>query len=196
MGFDVPKLKPCMYVVLSRLKGTKGAHYAEMELKKLADGNSLHCHWELFATEIKGLFCPMLQQDWAQQALKKLKQMDNMSTVTPTTKFMKLKYYAKTNNLAAVSLLKDNVHPCIHFQLFSTGRRSADYDATLIAIKEIGTNLKAYYMFTYARQEAGPSKMIHQMETMEVGPSLDLDNKIRAVSWDDNKKMKGKAPAP
>ena len=109
---------------------------------------------------------------------------------------MKLKYYVKTNNLAAVSLLKDNVHPCIHFQLFSTGRRSADYDATLIAIKEIGTNLKAYYMFTYARQEAGPSKMIHQMETMEVGPSLDLDNKIRAVSWDDNKKMKGKAPAP
>ena len=32
MGFDVPELRPCMYAVLSCLKGTKGVHYAEMEL--------------------------------------------------------------------------------------------------------------------------------------------------------------------
>ena len=62
-GHEVPALKPRMYVVLSRLKGSKGAHYAEMELKKLANGQSLHQYWELFATEIKGVFRPQLQQD-------------------------------------------------------------------------------------------------------------------------------------
>ena len=32
-GHDVPALKPRMYAVLSCLKGSKGSHYAEMELK-------------------------------------------------------------------------------------------------------------------------------------------------------------------
>ena len=41
-GHEVPALKPHMYVVLSRLKGSKGVHYAEMELKKLADGKLPH----------------------------------------------------------------------------------------------------------------------------------------------------------
>ena len=40
-GHNIPALKPRMYVVLSRLKGSKGSHYAKMELKKLADGKSL-----------------------------------------------------------------------------------------------------------------------------------------------------------
>ena len=39
---EVPALKPCIYVVLSRLKGSKGAHYVEMELKKLVDRTSTH----------------------------------------------------------------------------------------------------------------------------------------------------------
>ena len=122
--------------------------------------------------------------------------MDNMSTVAFIAEFMKLKYYSKTNDSAAVSLLEDNVHPCICFQLFSTGQHSTDYDTTLIAIKEIGTNLEAYHMFAHTGQEAGPSKMIYQMETMEVGPRPDSDDEIGAISWDDKKKKKGKIPAP
>ena len=59
-GHEVPALKSRMYVVLSQLKGSKGAHYAEMELKKLADGKLPHWYWELFATEIKGVFRPQL----------------------------------------------------------------------------------------------------------------------------------------
>ena len=110
-----------MYTVLSRLKGSKGAHYTKMELKKLADGKSLHRYWELFATEIEGVFRPQLQQDWAHNVLKKLKQTDNMSTVTFIVEFMKLKYYAKTDDGAAVGYLEDNMHPCIHYQLFSMG---------------------------------------------------------------------------
>ena len=62
-GHKVPALKPRMYVVLSRLKGSKGAHYAKMELKKLTNGKSPHWYWELFATEIEGVFRPQLQQD-------------------------------------------------------------------------------------------------------------------------------------
>ena len=144
---EVPALKPQMYVVLSRLKGSKGVHYAEMELKKLADGKSLHRYWELFTTEIEGVFRPQLQQDWACNALKKLKQTDNMSTVTFIVEFMKLKYYAKTDDSAAIGYLEDNVHPHIRYQLFSTGRRSSDYNATLTAIKEISANLEAYHMY-------------------------------------------------
>ena len=134
-GNEIPTLKPRMYTVLSWLKGTKGAHYVEMELKKLVDRKSLHRYWELFATEIEGLFCPLLQQDWARQALKKLCQTDNMSTVAFIAEFMKLKYYAKTDDHEVIGLLEDNVHPRICYQLFSTGRQSTDYDATLIAIK-------------------------------------------------------------
>ena len=180
IGNEVLALKPRMYVVLSRLKGTKGAHYAEMELKKLMDRKSLHHYWELFAMEIEGLFCPMLRQDWARQGLKKLKQTDNMSTVTFIAEFMKLKYYGKTDDHTAVRLLEDNVHPHIRYQLFLTGRQSSDYDATLITIKEIGTNLEAYCMYARARQEAGPSKSIHQMESTELGPGLEPDTDIGA----------------
>ena len=118
-GHKVPALKPRMYMVLSRLKGSKGAHYAKMELKKLADGKSPHRYWELFATEIEGVFRPQLQQDWARNALKKLKQTDNMSTVAFIAEFMKLKYYAKTDNGAAIGYLEDDVHPRIRYQLFS-----------------------------------------------------------------------------
>ena len=144
---EVPAPKPRMYAVLSRLKGLKGVHYAEMELKKLTNGKSPHRYWELFATEIEGVFRPQLQQDWACNALKKLKQTDNMSTVAFIAEFMKLKYYAKTDNGTAIGYLEDNVHPHICYQLFSTGRRSSNYDATLMAIKEIGSNLEAYCMY-------------------------------------------------
>ena len=187
-----------MYAVLSRLKGSKGAHYAEMELKKLADGKSPHRYWELFATEIKGVFCPQLQQDWAHNTLKKLKQTDNMSTVAFIAEFMKLKYYAKTDDSAAIGYLEDNVHPQIRYQLFSTGRRSSSYDATLIAIKEIGSNLEAYRMYARAGQEAGPSKTLNQAETAEIGlgPGPEADD-IGTLSWDNKKKKsKGKGPAP
>ena len=142
----------------------------------------MHQHWPLFATEIKSLFCPMLQQDWARQALEKLKQTDNMSTVAFIAEFMKLKYYSKTNDSAAAGLLEDNVHPHIQFQLFSTRWHSTDYNTTLITIKEIATNLEAYHMFVCAGQEAGPSHTIHQLDKEDVGPSLDPDDEIGAVS--------------
>ena len=102
-----------MYAILSRLKGSKGSHYAEMELKKLADGKSLHRYWELFAVEIEGVFRPQLQKDWARTQLKKHKQTDNMSMVAFIAEFMKLKYYAATGDREAIGLLEDNVHPCI-----------------------------------------------------------------------------------
>ena len=90
-GHEVPTLKPQMYAVLSHLKGSKGAHYTKMELKKLADGKLLHWYWELFTMEIEGVFRPQLQQDWACNTLKKLKQTDNMSMVAFIAEFMKLK---------------------------------------------------------------------------------------------------------
>ena len=134
-------------MVLSQLKGSKGVHDTKMELKKLADGKSLHQYWELFATEIEGVFRPQLQQDWARNALKKLKQTDNMSMVAFIAEFMKLKYYAKTDNGTAIRYLEDNIHPHIRYQLFSTGRHSSDYNAMLTAIKEIGANLEAFHMY-------------------------------------------------
>ena len=196
-GHEVPALKPRMYVVLSRLKGSKGAHYAEMELKKLADGKSPHRYWELFATEIEGVFRPQLQQDWARNVLKKLKQTDNMSMVTFIVEFMKLKYYAKTDDGAAIGFLEDNVHPHIRYQLFSTGQCSSNYDATLMAIKEIGSNLEAYRMYARAGQEAGPSKALSQIETAEIGLRPGAKEDIGALSWDEKKKGKGKGnPLP
>ena len=194
-GHDVPTLKPCMYAILSRLKGSKGSHYAEMELKKLANGKSLHRYWELFAVEIEGVFRPQLQKDWARSMLKKHKQTDNMSMVAFIAEFMKLKYYANTEDREAIGLLEDNVHPRIRYQLFSTSRRSANYDATLMAIKEIGTNLEAYRMYAKSGQEAGPSRTVNQAETTELGPGPETDD-IGALSWDSKKKTKGKGPLP
>ena len=191
-GHDVPTLKPRMYVVLSRLKGLKGVHYAEMELKKLADGKSLHQYWELFAMEIEGVFRPQLQQDWACNVLKKLKQTDNMSMVAFIAEFMKLKYYTKTDDSAAIGYLEDNIHPHIQYKLFSTGRHSNDYNAMLIAIKEIEGNLEAYHMYTCSGQEARPSKTLNQLETEEVGIGPGPDEDVGALSWDEKKKGKGK----
>ena len=195
-GHEVPTLKPRMYAVLSRLKGSKGVHYAEMELKKLANGKLLHRYWELFSTEIEGVFRPQLQQDWACNTLKKLKQTDNMSTVAFIVEFMKLKYYAKTDDGAAIGYLEDNVHPRIRYQLFSTGRHSNDYNATLIAIKEIGGNLEAYCMYARAGQEAGPSKTLNQIETAEIGLGPGDEEDVGALSWDEKKKGRGKGNPP
>ena len=195
-GHKVSTLKPRMYAVLSRLKGSKGAHYTEMELKKLTDRKSLHQYWELFAMEIEGVFHPQLQQDWARNTLKKLKQTDNMSTVAFIAEFMKLKYYAKMDDSTAIGYLEDNVHPRIHYQLFSMGRHSSDYKAMLIAIKEIGGNLEAYQMYAQAGQEAGPSKTLNQMETAEIGLGPGAEEDIGALSWDEKKKGKGKGNPP
>ena len=165
-----------------------------MELKKLADGRSIHRYWELFAIEIEGVFRPQLQKDWARSMLKKHKQTDNMSTVAFIVEFMKLKYYTATEDHEAIGLLEDNVHPRIRYQLFSTGQRSANYDATLMAIKEIGSNLDAYRMYTRTGQEAGPSRMVNQAKAAEIGPGPETDD-IGALSWDDKKKKnKGKGP--
>ena len=196
----MPALKPCMYVVLSCLKGSKGTHYTEMELKKLTDGQSLHRHWEHFTNEVEGVFCPQLQKDWAHNALKKLRQSNNMSIVSFIAEFMKLMYCAKTNNKAAVSLLEDNVHPHIQYQLFSTGHHSANYDTTLTAIKEIGSNLKTQCMCLHAGQEAGPSKIINQIKSADFGPGPGNEEDISTLMWDDKKKkgkgIGGKGPAP
>ena len=191
-GHEVPILKTRMYVVLSRLKGSKGAHYTKMELKKLTDGKSPHQYWELFAMEIEGVFCPQLQQDWARNVLKKLKQTDNMSTVAFIAEFMKLKYYTKTDDSAAIGYLEDNVHPQICYQLFSTGWRSSNYNATLMAIKEIGSNLEAYHMYARAGQEARPSKTVSQMETVEIGLGPENEEDVGALSWEEKKKTRVK----
>ena len=53
--------------------------------------------------------------------LKKLKQTDNMSMVAFIAEVMKLKYYAGTEDSAVIGYLEDNVHPQIHYQLFTTG---------------------------------------------------------------------------
>ena len=111
--------------------------------------------------------------------------------------FMKLKYYAKTDDSAAIGYLEDNVHPRICYQLFSTGQHSSNYDATLMAIKEIGSNLEAYCMYTRAGQEAGPSKTLSQMEMAEIGLRPGAKEDISALSWDEKKKGKGKGnPSP
>ena len=112
--------------------------------------------------------------------------------VTFIAEFMKLKYYAKTNDGAAIGYLEDNVHPRIHYQLFSMGQHSNNYNVTLTAIKEIGANLEAYCMYTCAGQEAGPSKTLNQAETVEIrlGPGTEED--IGALSWEEKKKGKGK----
>ena len=107
------------------------------------------------------------------------------------------KYYAKTDDSAAIRYLEDNVHPRIRYQLFSTGQRSSDYNATLTAIKEIGGNLEAYCMYAQAGQEAGPRKTLNQMESVEEGLGPGNEEDVGALSWDEKKKGKGKGnPSP
>ena len=132
--------------------------------------------------EIEGVFCPQLQQDWAHNMLKKLKQSNNMLMVVFIVEFMKLKYYTKTDDHEAIGLLEDNIHPRICYQLFSTRCRSANYNATLTAIKEIGSNLEVYRMYLHTRQEAGPSRMINQVGLAEMGPGSGVEEDIGTLS--------------
>ena len=119
-----------------------------------------------------------------------------MSTVAFIAEFMKLKYYTKTDDGAAIGYLEDNVHPRIRYQLFSTGRRSSDYNTTLTTIKEIGTNLEVYCMYARAGQEASPSKTLNQIETAEIGLGPGAEEDVSALSWDEKKKGKGKGNPP
>ena len=66
----------------------------------------------------------------------------------------------------------------------------------LIAIKEIGANLEAYRVYTCAGQEAGPSKMLNQVDSAEIGLGPETEEDIRALSLDEKKKGKGKGNAP
>ena len=104
---------------------------------------------------------------------------------------MKLKYYTVTEDHKAIGLLEDNIHPQICYQLFSTSRQSMNYDAMLIAIKEISSNLEVYWMYAKSGQEAGPSRTVNQTESAEIGPGLGA-KEIGALSWDNKKKGKGK----
>ena len=61
-----------------------------------------------------------------------------------------------------------------------------------MAIKEIGANLEAYHMYARAGQEAGPSKTINQMESVEIGLGPGTEEDIGTLSWDEKKKGKGK----
>ena len=102
----------------------------------------------------------------------------------------------QTDDGAAIGYLEDNVHPHIHYQLFSTGRHSSDYNATLTAIKEISANLEAYRMYARAGQEASPSKTLNQMEMVEIGLGPGAEEDVGALSWDEKKKGKGKGNPP
>ena len=44
-----------------------------------------------------------------------------MLMVAFIAEFVKLKYYAQTDDGTAIGYLEDNVHPRIHYQLFSMG---------------------------------------------------------------------------
>ena len=46
-------------------------------------------------------------------------------------------------------------------------------------------------MYAKTGQEAGPSKTIGQVETVELGPGLEAEE-IGTTSWDEKKKVKGK----
>ena len=50
--------KNCAYAILSCLQGPKGSHFAEVELKKLADGDMCLHNWETLIKEVEGLFHP------------------------------------------------------------------------------------------------------------------------------------------
>ena len=117
-----------------------------------------------------------------------------MSTVTFIMEFIKLKYYAKTNDSMAIGYLEDNVHPRIHYQLFLTGQHSNNYNIMLTAIKEIGANLEVYRMYSRTGQEAGPSKTLNQVELAEIrlGPGMEED--VGALLWDEKKKGKRNVP--
>ena len=104
-----------------------------------------------------------------------------MSTVAFIVEFMKLKYCAGTEDSVAIGYLKDNMHPQIHYQLFTTGQYSNNYDTMLTAIKEIGANLEAYCMYVWAGQEASPSK-INQIKALEYG--LGAEEEVSALTWD------------
>ena len=51
-------------------------------------------------------------------------------------------------------------------------------------------------MYACAGQEAGPSKTLNQVESVEIGLRLGAKEDIGALSWDEKKKGKGKGNTP
>lgn len=73
---EIINSKNCTYVILSHLHSPKGSHFAEVELQKLADRDIWLHNWETLIKEVKGLFHPQLQVDWAKNKISQFSQGD------------------------------------------------------------------------------------------------------------------------
>lgn len=59
-GNEIINGKNYAYAIFSCLHRTKGSHFVEVELQKLADDNTWLHNWDTLVKEIEGLFQPQL----------------------------------------------------------------------------------------------------------------------------------------
>ena len=117
-GDLVPNAKMRIYAILSRLRGQKGSYFAETELLKLEQGILAFAKdWDAFVNEVKELFRPVLQKDWAKQQIVVYKQGR-----TPTNDYLEkwrtLYFQSKIDNTFGVYLLEQNVSKQIIEEVF------------------------------------------------------------------------------
>lgn len=108
-GDEIINSKNCAYAILFHLCSLKGSHFMEVELQRLANGDTHLYNWETLVKEIEGLFHPHLQVNWAKNEISQFSQGD-LDINTFIIKWQSLYHQFKIDATMGVWLLKTRCH--------------------------------------------------------------------------------------
>ena len=140
----VSNAKMRVYAILSWLHRQKGSYFAETELLKLEQGVPVFTEdWDAFVNEIEGLFCPILQKNWAKQQIVAYKQ-GKTPINNYLAKWRMLCFQSKIDNTFGIYLLEQNVSKQIIEEVFRQNKQSSAVDLMLMAIQTVGKQIEAF----------------------------------------------------
>lgn len=155
-GDEIINGKNCAYAILSHLHSPQESHFMEVKLQKLANGDTQLHNWDMLVKEVKGLFHPQLQVDWAKNEISWFSQGD-LDIDMFITKWQSLYHQSKIDATIGIWLLENKVLPCICFKLFHTNAWKATINETLIEIRKLSRYLKPTPSSPMAQQENQPT---------------------------------------
>ena len=170
--------KNCAYVILSYLCSLKSSHFTEVKLQKLADRDTQLHNWDMLVKEVEELFHPQLQVNQIKNKISWFSQGD-LDINTFITKWQLLYHQSKINATMGMWLLKNEVSPCIYFELFHINACKTTVNEILTEIRKIAKAFKAYTLFSWGttgEPSDKPNAKKHFSKKAEVEDLQGVDN--------------------
>ena len=122
--------------------------------------------WDTFVNEIEGLFCPILQKDWAKQQIVAYKQ-GKTPINNYLAKWIMLCFQSKIDDTFGIYLLEQNVSKQIIEEVFRQNKQSSAVDLMLMAIQAVGKQIEAFELLYGKTSER--SEQFNQEVTIDAG---------------------------